>query len=443
MEERIRTDVARYSGGAIFLHWLLAAALAGQIALGFAMPHGPEGFALVQLHKSVGIVILLLSLVRLAWRLTHRRPEKVEGGMNGFLASAVHWGFYAFMILCPLTGWALVSTADVDIPTLVFGTVPWPDLPISGDGEIWEELHELLAFFGIGLFALHVAGALRHHFILKDQLLARMAPGGVPRTALLLGGGVVAIGLATFLASGTPGQSGEHDHALDHEPAASGDAAASAGDGVSATDPTDEEDHGAHTHGEDAADATVTDGAASADTAAVPAEKAAAGEVSGPPPAWTIAPGGRLGFAVDNSGTALRGSFREWGGDIAFDPERPETAEIVIRVNLPSATMGDATQDQMLRGEAFLGGGAATATWRSRTVSRTGGNRYRADGVLSLKGVEKPQAITFTLSGSGNSRAVTGQATIDRNGFGVGSGPNAAGLAANVALDFEFDATRR
>ena len=88
---------ARYSSGAILLHWLIALALGFQIALGFAMPKNELGFLLYQLHKSVGITILLLSLARLAWRLTQRPPPALEGGFNGFLAKAVHVLLYAFM----------------------------------------------------------------------------------------------------------------------------------------------------------------------------------------------------------------------------------------------------------------------------------------------------------------------------------------------------------
>src|SRR5688572_32623680 len=101
------------------------------------MPKDQSGFALYQLHKSVGITILLLSLARLAWRLTHRPPTPVEGGFQGFLAKAVHTLLYAFIILMPLTGWAVVSTSRIEVPTLLFGVVPWPHLPIS------NALHEI------------------------------------------------------------------------------------------------------------------------------------------------------------------------------------------------------------------------------------------------------------------------------------------------------------
>ena len=75
-----------------------------KLALGFAMPKDESGFALYQLHKSVGITILLLTLARLAWRVTNKPPRPVEGGFQGFLAKAVHTLLYVFMIGAPLTG---------------------------------------------------------------------------------------------------------------------------------------------------------------------------------------------------------------------------------------------------------------------------------------------------------------------------------------------------
>ena len=145
---------------------------------------------------------------------------------------------------------------------------------------------------------------------------------------------------------------------------------------------------------------------------------------------------------MDSGGTAINGSFSQWTGDIAFDPENPASAAITIRVALASASLGDATQDAMLQGGDFFAASAnPTAIWRSTSVTSTGNGRYRAEGTLSLKGASRPQALTFTLAGTGARRSVTGRATIDRNAFSVGVGPDAAGVAGSVTLNFEFDAT--
>ena len=163
---RMTAAEVRYGTGAIALHWLLALALAFQIALGFAMPHhGPHSFAPMQLHKSVGIAILLLTLIRLGWRLAHRPPEAAETGWAAVAARIVHWAFYAVLVLGPITGWIIVSTARLHVPTMLFGILPWPHLPLPPMlNRPTEEIHAVLAWIAIGLFVLHVAGALRHQF---------------------------------------------------------------------------------------------------------------------------------------------------------------------------------------------------------------------------------------------------------------------------------------
>jgi len=180
----------RYSGVSIALHWTIAALIVAQIPLGWRMselPLGEAKFELFQLHKSVGLTILLLSLVRLAWRATHpapplpdpmRRWEKV-------FARATHVGFYVVMIATPLGGWVLVSASEFDVPTLLWGAIPVPHLPgfeaMSPEAKkaVYERVaagHGALAWLGVGLLVLHVAGALKHHFINRDGVLQRMLP---------------------------------------------------------------------------------------------------------------------------------------------------------------------------------------------------------------------------------------------------------------------------
>jgi cytochrome b561/polyisoprenoid-binding protein YceI len=408
---------ARYSRGAIILHWLIALALGFQLALGFAMPHDERGFALFQLHKSVGITILLLSLARLAWRLTHRPPPAVESGLGGLLARVVHFLLYAFMIGAPLTGWALVSTDASKIPTLLYGTVPWPHLPLpAAIHEPMEETHEILAWTGLALIVLHLAGALRHQILLRNGLLRRMGPGGSAWAAGALALLVVAVYFGTGMRiSGWVVANG--GYRSEHRDEAAETSAAPAAATPAATD---------------AAEPTET---------ATPTEAATE---AGPPPVWTIQRGGRLGFSVGSGDEAYRGSFSDWSGSITFDPDHPETAEIRIDVKLASASLGDATQDEMLQGGDFFASSAnPTATWRATSVRQSGAGRYSASGTLSLKGASKPQSLTFRLTGEGLRRHVEGRASIDRNAFGVGTGESAAGLASSVSLNFSFDAVGR
>ncbi|WP_338425438.1 cytochrome b [Sphingopyxis kveilinensis] len=200
--------VQRYSYTAITLHWLIALLLAFQIALGWALEgdNSPELFQRFQLHKSIGITILLLSLVRLAARFAMQRPPASDGpAWARALAAVVHGLFYVVMILGPITGWLLVSTAKVPSPTSLFGLVPWPHLPV---GRSWHEpaeaIHEATAWLAIGLFVLHVAGALRHQWLLGKPDLQRMIPSargkavGVTMIALALIGAAFVAGSAVY-----------------------------------------------------------------------------------------------------------------------------------------------------------------------------------------------------------------------------------------------------
>ncbi|EQB03567.1 cytochrome b561/polyisoprenoid-binding protein YceI [Sphingobium wenxiniae] len=414
----------RYSLAAIFLHWTIAILLAFQISVGWALEDlGARGFALFQLHKSVGITILVLTLARIAVRYWKPRPAPVEGGWQGALAKTVHAGLYLFMLGAPLTGWALVSTAKVKVPTLIFGVIPLPHLPLPISAhELAEGGHGLLAWIGIALFLLHVAGALRHHVLLRDGLIWRMMPARSPvllvlLPALVLGG--LVLGKAIL-------------------PAPAPKAAAAQPAALNAMDAME---------GAEAAPAPVGNKVEAADNAATSAaDNVAAPEETplGPPPPWAVQPGGRIGFSVGNGGETISGSFSRWTAKIAMDPDHPESADIRVDIDLASASVGNAYQDGMLAGDEFFGTAAhPSARFVAKGAQKTGANGYRASGTLTLKGVSRRQSIRFTLSGSGDRRKVSGSATIARAPFGVGNGDSSSGLDPSVSVDFSFSAARR
>lgn len=416
-DSRLTEGQVRYSTGAIVLHWLLALALAFQIALGFAMPHaGPYSFAPMQLHKSVGIAILLLTLIRLAWRLVRRPPEALEGGWTALAARIVHWAFYAVLVLGPITGWIIVSTARLHVPTVLFGVLPWPNLPLSPtlNGSM-EEIHEALSWIAIALFLLHVAGALRHQFLLRDPVIERMAPAGSVAAAMALLVATIAIYFAV----------GSYVSQKYLVPAMAEFRAIRAGKMAPGAPPA-------------AATPSVQASPTPEPTAL------ATPEAAGPPPVWTIAGGKRLAFSVANGSTPVEGRFKDWSGSIKMDPDHPETAEIRITIKLDSASVGDATQDAMLQGADFFASSSnPTATWRSTKVTQTGPGRYRATGTMTIRGISRPQAIAFTLTGKNLERHVVGSASIDRTAFGIGSGEAGESLGKTAALSFSFDATQK
>jgi len=182
----------RYTAVAITLHWAIAAAIIVLLAAGWwmtdAIHHAgtkATAFKVYQLHKSLGLSVLVLSFLRLGWRLSHRPPPLPEGMsvLERLLARLTHGLFYALMIGVPLAGWAMVSSSPLGLPTIVFGLFEWPHIPLLADLEdkkpleaVFRAAHQLMAYGLAALLVLHVAAALKHHFVNRDSVLTRMAP---------------------------------------------------------------------------------------------------------------------------------------------------------------------------------------------------------------------------------------------------------------------------
>jgi cytochrome b561 len=181
--------VARYSHIAILLHWVIAALILTNLGLGWWMQtlDGLSQFEKFQLHKSIGVLVLLLSVARLLWRMTHAAPPypATMKPWEKLAASSVHWAFYGIMIGLPMTGWLVVSTSTFNLPTLLFHTVPWPHLPVHDlamdarmqVNHLSAGAHKLLGYGTAALIALHVGAALKHQFVTGDKVLSRMVPG--------------------------------------------------------------------------------------------------------------------------------------------------------------------------------------------------------------------------------------------------------------------------
>lgn len=176
-------SAARYSRGAIILHWLIAVL----IVLNFVgawvsedMPK-PDRAMIMGYHKAIGITILMLTVLRIAWRVAHRPPPMVETlkTWEAALARVTHAAFYFLMLAIPLSGWAMVSAFGKGKGVSYFGLFTLPALPVAHDkptAEMFYEMHEVLGTLMLVLLALHVVGALKHHFIDKDGTMRRMVP---------------------------------------------------------------------------------------------------------------------------------------------------------------------------------------------------------------------------------------------------------------------------
>lgn len=189
-----RNSALRYGSVAMTLHWLIAVFILINIALGIwfneVMGRYDAGrFGVIQLHKSIGLTVLVLSVVRLAWRLVNPVPPLPVSmsRTTKVLAHATHYALYALMIAVPVLGWMLVSASRTGIPTMYFGEIPWPNLAFIADlprdqkialGHSYSTGHIVAAFLLLALVLGHAAAAFYHHFKRRDRVLIRMLPGG-------------------------------------------------------------------------------------------------------------------------------------------------------------------------------------------------------------------------------------------------------------------------
>ena len=183
--------LTRYDSVAMSLHWVMALLILLDFALAMSFSRFDPGDALYlpsayDLHMAVGMCVLILSVARVIWRLTHRRPPLPDMAMPlRWLARASHFLLYAFMVVAPVSGWLVLSLRHK--ATSVFGLFrwAWPSLPAIAhmarpERVFWHDeflpLHIRISYVGMVLVALHVTAALYHHFGRRDEVLVRMLP---------------------------------------------------------------------------------------------------------------------------------------------------------------------------------------------------------------------------------------------------------------------------
>ena len=415
----------RYSSVAIALHWLIALSILFQIMLGWRMDDDSKSasvYLVYQLHKSVGITILLLSLARLVWRLTHPAPPLPAHlkPWERLLANLTHIGFYAIMIGLPVTGWIMVSASRTNIPTLLFGVVPWPHLPgipelAAAPKHVWHQIgelgHGLLAKLTYGLLILHVGGALKHQVIDRDSTLSRMLPG--VRTGRVFDPIAILAAIVVLI----PIVGGQLVFRTAPHPAAPVSAPPETVSAPPREPPV---------------------------MTTKPAEATPVSATPAPLARWSVDQGSSLGFTTSWSGQPVTGQFAKWTAAISFSPDDLAHSSVTVHVDPASASTGDPQRDQTLPTEDWLN----TAKFPEAVFSATGwqksGSGYRANGTLSLKGVTRPVHLTFALKLNGDKARATGTAHLDRTAFGVGQGEMGGTdqIPAAVTVNFALSAHR-
>lgn len=376
-----------YDGVAKALHWSVALLVIALLVIGKYMTDWltgltPERFWYYQLHKSLGFTVLALMALRIGWRLTHRPPPLVDGMAvwERLAAHGAHLALYGLLLILPLSGWLVVSTSPLPIPTLFFGLFPIPhigiieSLPPDAKATVHglaNRVHWLAGTLLIVIVLAHVAAALRHHFLKKDDTLTRMLPGR--RSDRSLSGWLLAFGAALILAL----------------PAAS---------------PTRAE-----------APAWIVDKTLS-----------------------------RIGFEASAGGQLVTGTIGTFDVALAFDPETLAGTAVTVTMDVASLSTGNGQIDEALgTADWFDKSTHPTARYVATAATKTSDGAYELQGELTLKGVTKPVPIPFTLAIDSGVATATGTMIIDRSAFGIGRGQAADAVAPEVKVLLTLAAKRQ
>ncbi|MDD8023478.1 MAG: cytochrome b/b6 domain-containing protein [Paracoccaceae bacterium] len=386
-----------YGGVARMLHWLIALLILSAIGLGLYtedMPRDTDAAVatlktLYSLHKTIGVTVFFAALVRILWALSQPKPVPLhpERRLETFAAEAVHWALYGAMLVMPLSGW-ISHAAQAG-----FAPILWPfgqTLPFVPQSQTiahsFEIIHKISALVLYAALALHIAGALKPAVIDRDATLARMTRG----TAA--GGARVPHGLAAPLAALVLW-------------------AAVIGTGLLLPAPDD----GPAPQGQ-------------TQTAAVQTGN------------WQVTEG-RLGFTVQQMSAAVSGQLPVWSADIAYDPATG-SGTVTVQIDTTALTLGAVT-DQA-KGTEFFDTAAHPTAGFTAQITRQDGTAHLASGTLTLRGMEVPVTLPFTLMLDGDTATMQGQTSLDRRAFGMGASyPDEGTVGFAVTVDVALTATRR
>lgn len=398
----------RYGLIARLFHWVIALLILTDLALGLIGENIPRTAdtaetlkTLYSVHKTIGVSVLFLAILRILWALVQPRPVPVHPARRAetLLAEVIHWALYGAIIVMPLSGWVIHSSE------IGFAPILWPfgqNLPFVVKSEALAHtagaVHGLSALVIYLTVGLHIAGALKHAVIERDGVLARMLRG---RDA------------------GTPGQRATTPHAVPPLVALVLWAGV-IGFAVFGPKPPMPE-----------AEAAQMPASAPVASATVPTSDL---------PDWTVQDGS-LGIAVMQMGAGVEGRFATWSAAIAYDPDAG-TGEVSVTIDTTSLTLGSVTAQA--QGPEFFN----TATYASATfagpITRTGaGPDHQVAGTLTLVGQTVPVTLDFTLDLAGDTATMAGQATLDRRDFGMGAGyADESTVGYTVTVDVSLTATR-
>ncbi len=405
----LTNTATRYGAIARFFHWTIALLILTDIALGLigeATPRNAETAANLQtlysVHKTIGVSVLLLAILRVLWALSQPKPVPVHTDRKAelHLAEFIHWALYGAIFVMPISGWIMHSAETGFAPILWPFGQNLPFVPKSEDvAHAAGAVHGLAAWVLYISVALHISGALKHAVIDRDGVLARMLFGADAGTSEAMHRSPLVLPLATLVLwvgiVATPFAMPGPDH-----PAPEGDSAA---------------------------------------TEEATQEASAAPELTSDLPMWTVEDG-QLAITVKQMGAPVAGGFDRWTANIAYAPETG-TGEVTVQIDTTSLALGTVT-DQAKGPEFFDVASYSTATFTGE-ISQLDGVAHEAVGTLTLVGQTVPVTLTFDLTVEGETATMSGATTLDRRDYGIGAGYEDEGTVGfAVEVTTELTATR-
>lgn len=390
-------------------HWLMAllifaAIILGSLAVWWDSSDTATKGTLYSLHKSTGLTVLALGVLRLGWRLLSKRPPPLptHSRWERVTSEGVHVVLYALLLLLPLSGWLLHSAATVKFPLTWFGLFPVPEIaPNSEDLQtIASWAHWLLFLVLAGLLALHIAGALKHHVLDRDITLQRMLPSHSKFWSNAWLALVLCVALATAGIGGFVWWSLEN-----RQPNNGTDNLAPSAKTIA----TDNEPGGV---------ATATQSNPVINNT---------GDIQ----RWNLLAGAdnQLLFAVKVYGETIQGEFTDFTVQLSFDPNDLANSRVVTNIQMQAFDSGDASRDDMLPNQDWFAVqkfplASFVATEFVADSSNTSQQQFIAKGTLTIRDQSQPLAIPFTWTPNeaGDQATISAIVSINRLNYDVGAG---------------------
>lgn len=389
-----------YTSTAQILHWLIASLIVVQYVLAELAEGADDSgrlvaqLALLANHKSVGMTILALAVVRLGWRLGHP-PPLLPSAMPVWqrrISGLTHGLIYLAIFAIPLSGWLMSSASAYSVSW--FNLFAFPDLvsPSENLAERFEQIHHLAAEGLFILVLLHAAAALKHHFFDKDTVLKRMTS----LASLTVFAAALGLSAATLIPTAAKG----------------------------ATAPELPTTNAASASEVRAATKAASNGVAATEAGSSPGGELPATESAGP--AWQIDyDSSEIAFAGDQAGAPFTGRFDAWQADITFDPDEPGEASARVSIELASVNSRDSDRDDIARGSDWFDVDntptATFATDRIRALAEPG--KYEAEGSLTIGQVTGAVTLALTIEQDGNRVTLNGETVLLRTAaFNLGRG---------------------